>query len=344
MEEERTLQLKEGSELNVTIYTYPIPVIDQMILIELWRTEWTRGDYDWLQSMSGAYSQTLKIRAAIGRIGGQPVGTASVCYPIEDPEVSVVGSVLTHPDYRGLGVAAYLTDTVVELSFAAGCQVAYLGATRDPRCVYLRCGFQRWNGGVMRRAAPGSADFEVRYFAAEQTVSVREARWGDLPGLACFVVQPLDCLVLDYPRSLLSGKYVKLQRCVSNLPVVYDHVTDRGGAMCVLVGNAAHRVLGFGTLTPEPGEARSHKAVIDVITYDHYDTEADTIIKHLMSQARQRDIRTVQAYVASCDTKKAVWFKRSGLRPVTKLPGQLCVGGKMLDVVVLEEALGKNEC
>ena len=41
----------------------------------------------------------------------------------------------------------------------------------------------------MRRAAPGSADFEVRYFAAEQTVSVREARWGDLPGLACFVVQ-----------------------------------------------------------------------------------------------------------------------------------------------------------
>ena len=336
MENEFQVKLKNGRNVEVTLLTYPIPVKDQMALIDLWWTEWTKADYDWLQSMRGAYSETLRINSALGRIEGRAAATASVCYAREAPEVSTVGSVLTHPDYRGLGIAAHLTDIVARRSFADGCRVSYLGATRAPRCVYLRCGFEWWNGGVMRRAAPGVADYEAQSFTAGQKTFLREARWGDLSGMACLVVQPLESLVLDYPRALLSGKYVALQRCVSNFPVVHDQVIERGGVMCVVTGEASHRILGFGTLTPQPGIARRHKAIIDVASHDSYESETDGMINHLMAEAKQRQIQLVQAYVASWDRKKADHFKRFGLLPIAKLPAQLRVAVESVDVDVLE--------
>ncbi|MBM3801191.1 MAG: GNAT family N-acetyltransferase [Acidimicrobiia bacterium] len=336
VEDERLVKLPDGRDLEISILTYPIPVNDQLTLIDLWWTEWTKADYDWLRSMRGAYSSTLRIRSAVARIEGRAVATASVCYACDSPEVSTVGSVLTHPNYRGLGMAAQLTETVAQLSFADGCKVSYLGATRSPRCVYLRCGFEWWNGGVMRRPAPGAGDCEQGMFAAGQKTRLREACWGDLPGMACLVVQPLESLVLDYPRALLSGKYVTLQRCVSNFPVVHDQVTERDGAMCVVAGEAPHRILGFGTLTPDPGVARRHKAVIDVAAHDAYDSELDVMVCHLLERAKERQIESVQAYVAVWDRRKADRFKRFGFRPIATLPGQLRVAEQNVDVEVLE--------
>ena len=222
MEDQYSIPLRDGRTLEIEVLTFPIDSSRQKALIGLWRTEWTQGDYDWLRSMNGDYSRHLRIQAVLGTIEGRPAGTASVCYPCQEPEVSVVGSVLTHPDCRRLGVAEALTGAVVDLSYRAGCRVSYLGATRDPRNVYLRCGFRWWNGGVMRREREDSSRCEEAFFATGQATSVRESNWGDLPAFACFVVQPWDTRVLDYPRALLSGKYVKLQRCVSNFPAVHE--------------------------------------------------------------------------------------------------------------------------
>ena len=278
MENKKAVKLKDGRTLELEVLTYPIDLPHQNALIGLWRTEWTHGDYDWLRSMNGDYSRHLRIQAALGTIEGRPAGTASVCYPCQGPEVSVVGSVLTHRDYRRLGVAEAMTNAVVDLSYQAGCRVSYLGATRDPRNVYLRCGFRWWNGGVMRREREDSSRCEDEFFAPGQSTSIRESNWGDLPGFACFVVQPWNSRVLDYQRALLSGKYVKLQRCVSNFPVVDNEVIEPGGAMGVLVGQTPHRVLGFGSITPEPGEARRHKAMVDVCSHDGYGDQTGPLI------------------------------------------------------------------
>ena len=336
MSDRYSIPLRDGRSLEVEVLTFPIDSARQNALIGLWRTEWTGGDYDWLRSMNGDYSRQLRIQAVLGTIEGRPAGTASVCFPCREPEVSVVGSVLTHPECRRLGVAEALTSAVADLSFRAGCRVSYLGATRDPRNVYLRCGFRWWNGGVMRLEREGSSGCEEDFFAPGQATSVRQANWGDLPAFACFVVQPWDALVLDYPRALLSGKYVKLQRCVSNFPAVHEEAGPRGGVLGVLVGESPHRVLGFGSITPEPGEYRRHKAVIDVCSHDDYDDGADSLTQWLMSEAAGCGVERLQAYVAASDKDKQGRFRRFGLKPLGRLPGQIRLEGREVDVLVLE--------
>lgn len=342
MEKAKAIPLRDGRTLYIEVLTFPVDSARQSTLIGLWRTEWTGGDYDWLRSMNGDYSRHLRIQAVLGTIEGRPAGTASVCFPCREPEVSVVGSVLTHPDWRRLGVAEALTSAVVDLSFRAGCRVSYLGATRDPRNVYLRCGFRWWNGGVMRLEREDSVGCEEEFFAPGQAISVREANWGDLAAFACFVVQPWDTLVLDYPRALLSGKYVKLQRCVSNFPAVHEEAAPRGGVLGVLVGESPHRVLGFGSITPEPGEYRRHKAVIDVCSHDNYDGGADSLTRWLMSEAAERGVERLQAWVAASDADKQERFRRFGLKPLARLPGQIRLEGREVDVLVLEGPVGRG--
>ena len=339
MNDDHSVKLKDGRKLQVSILTYPIAGEDQVALIQLWRSEWKKTDFDWLESMNGDYSNTLKIQSVMGKIDGQAVATATVCYPCVDAEVSVIEGVLTLRNCRGLGIASYLTNIAAELAFAAGCEVCYLGNRYSQGSVYLRCGFERLTGVAMRRAAPGGDDHETRCFGPGQRTSIRQANWGDLPGVSCFIAQPLDCLVVDYPRGLLSAKYVGLSRCVSNFPQIWYNVNELGGSMCMLIGEKAHRVLGFATFTPEAGPARRHRAVIDVVVHDHYQDKAQQILDVLLGKAAQENIQVLRAYVAASDTKKADWFKLAGLRPVAELPGELRVNEEMIDVMVWERTL-----
>ena len=153
---------------------------------------------------------------------------------------------------------------------------------------------------------------------------------------------PWDTLVLDYPRALLSGKYVKLQRCVSNFPAVHQEAVPRGGVLGVLVGESPHRVLGFGSITPEPGESRRHKAVIDACSHDGYAEGADSLVQWLMSEAASRGVEQLQAYVAASDADKQERLRRFGLKPLARLPGQIRLEGRAVDVVLLEGPVGRE--
>ncbi len=334
--------------MTIAAAVYPIPIPDQITLIQLWRTEWDKTELDWLAAMNGDYSQTLAIHSVIGTVDGQAAGTTTVYHAVEEPEVALVGSVLTHPDYRSLGIATHLTNGIVDLGFDAGCQVCFLAATRSPKSVYLRCGFGWWNGDVMRRPAPGSDDCESKIFAPDQRTAIREAVWGDMPGMTCLVIQPLDCFVLDYARALHSGKYSRLGWCVSNFPAVWYNVKEndfgkeRGGAMCVLTGAHAHRVLGFATLTPGRDPCRGHKAVIDLATHDNYEHCGPDLLDFIFSQAAGCHVETVQAYVAGRDNVKLQWLQNAGFEPVVTLPGQVFIDGEMIDVVVLERRVAES--
>jgi len=330
--------LSNGKTMEVEVFTYPLSPQTQWTLLSLWRTEWKKADYDWLQSMNGDYSDTLKIQSVIGTVDGVPAGTATVNYPVKEPEVAVLGSVLTHPDFRRLGIATHLTNVVTDLAFGTGCKVAYMGGKRIPNCVYLRCGYDWHNGGVLRRAAAGCEGCEREFFAPGQKVTVRPAAWGDMSGFTCLVVHPLNCWVLDYPRGYLSGKHVPLKRCVSNFPNMYDQVVDRGGTMTMLIGEAAHRVLGFGSLTPGPAPAQDHRAIIDVAAHDHYVDHVPELIETLKGAARDLGLQALQAFVADRDQVKKEFLVRAGFQPVGQLPGQLSVDNQKLDVIVLEVA------
>jgi len=241
-----SIDLCDQRVMNIEVLTYPLTNEQQTVLIDLWRTEWTRTDYDWIESMRGDYADTLTIQSIVGRIDGEPAGTASVCFARVHPEVATIGSVLTHARFRRLGVAEHLTNLATKLAVEAGCRAVYLGATRSPKCVYLKCGFQWHNGGVMRYVNNSHDTPEQDFYAPGQQTTLRDAQWGDLSAFACLVTQPIDTVVINYPRGLVSGKYVTLRSCLSNFPSVYNAVRDSAGVMCVLVGEVPNRVLGFG--------------------------------------------------------------------------------------------------
>ena len=133
-----------------------------------------------------------------------------------------------------------------------------------------------------------------------------------------------------------------MQRCVSNFPAVHQEAAPRGGVVGVLVGESPHRVLGFGSITPEPGEYRRHKAVIDVCSHDNYAEGADSLTQWLMSEATRRGVERLQAYVADSDAGKQERLRRFGLKPLARLPGQIRLEGRAVDVLVLEGTVGRG--
>lgn len=331
--------LADGRTLATRLVTYPVPREDQAVLIDLWRSEWPRANNcDWLAAMGGDYSDTLTIEAVIGSIDGMPVGTASVHYAVEDPEIALVGSVLTHHDHRGLNIATHLTTVVTQQAFAVGCRAAYLGTSRRPDSMYMRCGYRFQHGGVMRCPAAGAEAGDEGLFAPGQTPSIRAASWGDLPSMACFYAQPVESLLTDYLRGYVSPKHVPPGRCASVFPLVHDDVVARGGVLMMLVGETAHRVLGFGSLTPGPAPSRHHKAVIDAVTHDHYAQRLDDLVASLVEEAQQRGLGVLQAYVAETDGRKHDCFARAGFETVTRLRGELQAGDRLVDVDLLEKS------
>jgi len=321
------------------LVTYPLPGGQWPALLAFWKAEWDHTAVDWLQALRGAYADSLTIQLAFAVCGGEVVGTASVYYPLQSPEVCCVSDVLTRPDMRGRGIAANLTEMGIKSAFAAGCQVAYLGNTPKPRSVYEKIGFQRIQGAMMRRVAPGQGNAEVRWYAPGQFLSVRETLWGDLPGVVCLLAQPLSVCFTDYPRGLVSARLADPVWCLATFTMIWYDVTNRGGKMFTLAGGSPHRVLGFGTLTPEPGAARAHRAVLDLVVHDQYSHGASLLLESLLAEARARRLQAVQTYVAESDQAKIGPFQKAGFRLWGMLPDQVRLGGRSLGVSLLSIAL-----
>ncbi len=334
------IPLSDGRDLATRVVTYPIPSDEQRVLIDLWRTAWPRANNcDWLAAMSGDYADSLTIQTVVGAVDGVPVGTASNHYSVRDPQVAVIGSVLTHPDLRGLGIGRHLTAAATKLAFDAGCGVAYLATGRRPDSLYLRCGFHWYNGGVMRCPAPGHDACEDELYAAGQITTIRPAVWGDLPAMACLYAQPLETFVLDYPRGYVSGKYDRLGLCASVFPRVHDEVAGRGGAMLMVVGDAAHNMLGFGSITPEPAPSRRHLAILDAVVHDDYADRLESLVGRLVAEAQPLEVQALQAFVAEPDGPNRDCFSEAGFQPVTRLSDQLRVGDRRVDVELMEKRL-----
>lgn len=334
-----TVTLKDGRQMEVVQQTYPIAPADRMVIIELLQREWARTDVDWLQSMRGAYCQHLRTQVALARIGGEAVGTASIAFACELPQVGVVEDVMAREDFRGLGIAATLTEGLVQQAWEAGCRVVYLGNSPRQGSVYERIGFRRLFGAVMRRPAPGETEPEKDFFAPGQQTSVRPANWGDLPGVACLMAQPMESLCLDFIRGLVSPRYAAPLRCVSNFTSLWYGVEALGGSMLTLEGEGPQRVLGLGSITPGSAPLRGHSAVIDALAHDNYPRGARDLLDRLVETARRKGIGLLQGYAAATDSAKVEHFRSVGLTPVAILPEAIRLNGRPVDVTLLQGRL-----
>ncbi len=339
MSQNQKVTLKDGRKMEVADRTYPIELRDRMRIIELLQQEWARTDVDWLQSMRGAYSDTLRTQVALGMVDGDLVGTASIAFPIDRPEVGVVEDVMTREDFRGLGIAATLTEQLVQVAWKAGCRVVYLGNTPRPASVYEKIGFQRLHGAIMRRAAPGETEPERHFYSPGQVATVRPTTWGDLPAVACLMAQPMESLLLDFSRGLVSSRYAPPIRCVSNFTVIWYGVQSLGGSMLTLAGDGSHRVLGLASITPGPAPLRHHSAVIDAVTHDDYTDGLKLLLNRLVASARQKGTRLLQAYVAASDHGKGEHFRAIGLSPAATLPQAIRLNDRSVDVILMQRHL-----
>jgi GNAT superfamily N-acetyltransferase len=317
---------------------YPLNASAQRELIALLRTEWSRTDYDWLEAMNGDYSEKLVITSFLARREGEPLGTATVHFSRHHPEVAVIGGVLTHRNHRDRGLAGRVIQVALDVAKSAGCSVCLLGTARRPHNVYRHHGFA-WQNGKVMRCNLGADDLEPRYFAAGQAAAVRDADWGDLPGVTLFAAQPVATVCLDYHHGLFSGRYVPAERCLSNFPVLWYDTAAAGGLLAVLAGPDSGRVFGLGSLTPATSSARRHVAAIDFATHDHYATQMPTLLAHLLEGCRPRKIQRVEAKVVAGDEAKLACLRAAGFAQLALLPGVLQLNSGPADVHLLSKTL-----
>lgn len=334
---------REKAPLEILRLEYPLVASEQAELIQLWRTEWKRTDYDWVDALNGDYSSDLTLTTFLGRVDQQAAATATLLHARREPDIALLSSVVTDPNHRGKGFGGRVVDAAIEAAINAGCHVCYLGSSaRPPHNVYVRHGFSPYAGNVMRRdMTEKNADFEQRRFAPNQKTTLRSANWGDLPGVACLLAQPLSCVVIDFPRGLLSARWAPPQRCVSGFTVVWYDVASRNGSMAVLAGESEHRIMGFGTITPGVGSTRKHAATLEFAAHDHYQAENRQLVCWLVEQARRQEISILHAYVAQTDRHKTEMLCEEGFRSVAVVARQLRFDGHEMDVVLMEKKLDR---
>lgn len=324
--------------IDLTLQTYPVDPVGQQQLIALWRSEWARTDYDWLEALNGDYAETLTTTSVVAHLDGTAAATATVTFAKRSPETCLIGNVVTLAAFRGRNLAQAVVHAAVELGFDAGCNRAFLGSSRTIGNVYERCGFSRLAGSIMRRDAPGHVE-NGEEFVSGQTVEIRNTVWGDMPGFVHLLTQPFADAVIDYPRGLLTIAIADPLRCMSAFPVVHDDVTRNGGIMLVLAARNSPRVFGLGTLTPGPASCGAHRAVIDAAMHANFAVHIEDMMDRLLAEASARQIDLLEARVAVGDLNRLTALSRAGFKVVAPLPGHLRLRDRFADAVQLEARL-----
>jgi len=325
-------------DLQLETLHYPIAPAVQQETIALWRTEWARTDYDWIEALNGDYSEHLVIATVLARREGRAVATATVHYRRENPDVAVLGSVLTLRAFRGAGLGGRVVSAAIDEAVAAGCAVCLLGTARNPRNVYLKHGFNWLHGTAMSRDLRPDEAAEKRFFPGQQT-RIRVANWGDLPGLALLAMQPLATRCFDYPRGLFSGRYLPAERCLSNFPVLWSETVTKGGSLLVVEGAVGGRILGFGSVTPNAGVGRRHVSTLDFVVHDSQLDRQAALVGTLLEAARAAGAQRANAWVLAADEGKRSCLLAAGFGEAARFLSAVRLTAGAEAVVVLERAL-----
>ena len=338
---ERTIVLRDGSNLDLFTLTSAIPEKQRRALLEMLNTEWKDGDVRWSESMTGHYADSLTIVTAIGLRDDQCVGAASIAYAAREAEVGAVCDVFTHYDARQLGIARATTETVCNHFLQGGGRVVYLGTERDGVAwrVYQRIGFQWFHGAVMRYVPDGSESFDEDYFASEQETFVRPAEWGDLAGVSALFGVPYRALAGDYTRGIFSPAYTFHPRCVSVFPTIYYDTIEKGGRCTSLIGDTAHRVVGLASITPIDTKYRQHVGVLEVMTHDNHVQDGPRLVRATLAAGRDAGISRAVAYVPVVDEAKGQWLHSLGGSCVGRLHALVQLDDRAVDVEIMELSL-----
>ena len=198
------------------------------------------------RALAGEFAATAEDYFFLLSVGGRFVSHAWFPVSRRNPEIGVLGYVLTDAAHRGRGHAARVGAALLERFREEGGVAMYLG-TGNPTAHrgYERQGFKDYNGHVMRWLADpqGEAEFDSGYFAPGGLLSLRPAEWGDLAPATALYTTTATWVARDVTEGIFLPAGGEQLRCVSIYVALMLRSEQLGNRMDV-IETAARRVVG----------------------------------------------------------------------------------------------------
>ena len=243
------------------------------------------------------------------------------------PCVCSFGYVFTAENARKLGIAENMCRVAVDDFAKLGGRALFLSGGEPASDVYLRVGFRPFNGHIMRCVIGDEKAFGEFYFAGRPVAGIRKLAWADWAMAAVLYGQPTNIHIRDYGIKLYSGPGQEIIRFQSVVPLLM-RPQEAGAGLSKVAEDAAGHLVGIANLRQlEPG-----RALLDLHVHPTSRACAGTLLKEMLSTARQMGWGGVSAKAARADEEKLKVFQEAGGRIVSEAVEN--TGGERTEAVV----------
>jgi N-acetylglutamate synthase-like GNAT family acetyltransferase len=296
------------------------------------------GDYSFRSALLGRYSDTLNCSFFLAKLKSNVIGVAGCLYANRNPGIAIVGPVGVAAEYRGDGVGTRLVASVINHLKLQGCMAVYLGVSPGTTAAdfYKALGFKRYKGVVMRFLLCSEAQFEKDYFGKCADVKVRQATWGDFPGIQGLMTYPCGMYTIDFQKNIFSSKYIEPTKFLSVFPEMMKTFAKHGGFANVLVAGHKENIVGFAHINRLPGEAQRHIAEFDFYVHDCFIDKAELLVQTTIKESACLGLNKIYCYCLNCDKIKLNIIKALCGTQVATLSENVFLKGIFEDVLVYE--------
>ena len=294
------------------------------------------GDYSFRSALTGRYSETLDCVFTLARRAGALAGVAGCLYAHANPAIALLGPVAVAQEYRRNGLGTTLVRSAVDYLKTKNCAAVYLGVSKGNPAVHLyeAAGFRPYRGIVMRLLPFGEGQVRDLGFGGGSDVSIRPVTWGDFPAVQALAVWPARMYTFDLPRGIFSSRYCEPSRFLSVFPDMMRAFARTGGGAHVLRAGERHDVVGIAWMRRLPAQAQQHVAEFDLFVCDDFLAQATPLARTTLQLRDSLSVRQIYCACVSGDHLKREILEQLGARPVASLPGQVCLKGESMDVVL----------
>lgn len=294
------------------------------------------GDYSFRSALTGRYAETLDCVFTLARREGTLAGVAGCLHARADPALALLGPVAVAQEYRRNGLGAKLIQSAVDYLKTRECVAIYLGVSKGNPAIrlYEAAGFRPYRGIVMRLLPFGEGQVQDLGFGEVSDVSIRPVTWGDFPAVQALAVWPARMYTFDLPRGIFSSQYCEPSRFLSVFPEMMRAFARTGGGAHVLRAGERQDVVGIAWMRRLPAQAQQHVAEFDLFVCDDFLAQATPLAKATLQLRGSLAVRQTYCACVSGDHLKREILEQLGARSVATLPGQVCLKGESMDVLL----------
>jgi len=289
------------------------------------------------RSLNGMFKGHCRDHYYVGHVKGRIVGNVKIATAIDRPDVGCLGAVFTDPNHQGKGIGTILSNFAINTFELEGGKCLQLG-TESPIAhhIYEKCGFQYYNGHIMRWLADGETmrEFDTHLFADTGNAKVREANWGDIPKMGYLYSLPNHpWFIKDYREGIFSHPTITPIRFFSIFAQMILRAEASQGLLLTLE-SPSRWVVGVASLLPVDLKNQRHVQILDYYVHPNYFHQTTVLLETAIEAAKERETDLIRAYLASNDSNKNEYAVEVGFSLEATLRNQFKVGGQSFDLEI----------